>query len=50
MSLLELLRKSGSDGDADFLKEVLNVLVDSLMEAEVAARIGAERYERKRQI
>ena len=46
MSLLELLRKSGSDGDVDFLKEALNVLVHSLMEAEVAAQIGAERYER----
>jgi hypothetical protein len=32
MSLLELLRKSGSDGDVDFLKEALNVLVHSLME------------------
>jgi len=30
----------------DFLKEALNVLVHSLMEAEVAAQIGAERYER----
>jgi transposase-like protein len=46
MSLLELLRKSGSDGDVDFLREALNVLVHSLMEAEVAAQIGAERYER----
>jgi len=44
MSLLELLRKSGSDGDVDFLKEALNVLVHSLMEAEVAAQISAERY------
>jgi len=46
MSLLELLRKSGFDGDVDFLKEALNVLVHSLMEAEVTAQIGAERYER----
>jgi transposase-like protein len=30
----------------DFLREALNVLVHSLMEAEVAAQIGAERYER----
>jgi len=44
MSLLELLRKSGSDGDVDFLQEALNVLVHS----EVAAQIGAERYERSR--
>jgi transposase-like protein len=46
MSLLELLRKSGSDGDVDFLKEAMNVLVHSLLEAEVAAQIGAERYKR----
>lgn len=46
MSLLELLRKSGIDGDVDFLKEALNVLVHALMEVEVAAQIGAERYER----
>jgi hypothetical protein len=30
MSLLELLRKSGFDGDVDFLKEALNVLVHSV--------------------
>jgi len=46
MSLLELLRKSGIDGDVDLLKEALNVLVHALMEVEVAAQIGAERYER----
>src|SRR5690606_7431567 len=34
------------DGDVDFLREALQVLVQSLMEAEVSAQIGAERYER----
>lgn len=46
MTLLELLRKCGVDGDVDFLREALQVLVQSLMEAEVSAQIGAERYER----
>lgn len=49
MSLLEILRKSGSEGDVDFLKEALNVLVNSLMDAEVASQIGAERYERNQE-
>lgn len=46
MTLLELLRKSGMEGDIDFLKEAMNVLVHALMDAEVSAQIGAERYER----
>jgi len=46
IALLELLRKCGADGNVDFLKEALQVLVQSLMEAEVSAKIGAERYER----
>ena len=39
IDFLELLRKSGVDGDVDFLRE-------ALMDAEVTARIGAERGER----
>ena len=42
MDLLELLRKRGMDGDVDFLREALRVLVD----AEVSAQIGAEHGER----
>ena len=42
MDLLELLRKSGVDGDVDFLREALRVLMDAIMDAEVSARIGAE--------
>ena len=46
MDLLKLLRKSGVDGDVDFLREALRVLMDAIMDAEVSARIGAEHGER----
>ena len=46
MDLLELLRKRGVDGDVDFLREALRVLMDAIMDAEVSARIGAEHGER----
>ncbi len=46
MDLLELLRKRGIDGDVDFLREALRVLMDAIMDAEVSERIGAERGER----
>ena len=46
MDLLGLLRKRGMDGDVDFLREVLRVLVEGIMDAEVSARIGAEYGER----
>ena len=46
MDLLELLRKRGVDGDEDFLREALRVLMDAIMDAEVSARIGAEHGER----
>ena len=42
MDLLELLRKRGMDGDVDFLREALRVLVDGIMDAEVSAQIGAD--------
>ena len=42
MDLLELLRKGGMDGDVDFLREALRVLVEGIMDAEVSARTGAE--------
>ena len=42
MDLLELLRKGGMDGDVDFLREALRVLVEGIMDAEVSSRIGAE--------
>ena len=31
MDLLELLRKGGMDGDVDFLREALRVLVEGIM-------------------
>ena len=46
MDLLGLLRKRGSDGDVDFLREALRVLVEGIMDAEVSAKIGAEYGER----
>ena len=46
MDFLELLRKRGVDGDVDFLREALRVLMDAIMDAEVSARIGAEHGER----
>ena len=46
IDILELLRKRGVDGDVDFLREALLVLMDAIMDAEVSARIGAEHGER----
>ena len=46
MDLLELLRKRGIDGEVDFLREALRVLVDGIMDAEVSAQIGAQHGER----
>ena len=46
MDLLELLRKRGMDGDVDFLREALQVLVEGIMDAEVSAQVGAQRGER----
>ena len=45
VDLLELLRKR-MDGDVDFLREALRVLVDGIMDAEVSAQIGAQHGER----
>ncbi len=38
MDLLEVLRRGGADGDVDFLREALQVLVEGIMDAEVSAR------------
>jgi putative transposase len=45
MALTELLCKADA-GDAEFLKEGVRVLAQTLMELEVAQHVGAERYER----
>ena len=46
MALLDLLRKAAAEPDVDFLREALRVVTQELMEAEVEAHLGAERYER----
>ena len=46
MALAELLRKADLDGDVDFLREGVRLLVQQLMELEVSQHVGAERYER----
>ena len=44
--VLELLRQRGMDGDVDFRRAALRVLVDGIMDAGVSARIGADHGER----
>ena len=46
MDLLELVRNQAEDADLDFLREAMGVLVQAIMEAEVAVQIGAEHGER----
>ena len=45
MPLRELLRK-GEEPEGDPLREMVRWAVQELMEAEVSAHVGAERYER----
>ncbi len=46
MDLLELVCNQAEDADLDFLREAMGVLVQAIMEAEVAVQIGAEHGER----
>ncbi|MYC07245.1 MAG: hypothetical protein F4X57_08750 [Chloroflexi bacterium] len=46
MDILELLRKRGMDGDVDFLREALGVLVEGIMDTEVSMKTGAGYGER----
>lgn len=46
VSLLDLLRKAGMDGDVDFLRESVEVLAQAVIELEASERIGAEKHER----
>ena len=46
VNLLELLRKQAAGGDLDFLREAAAVLAEAVMEAEVAAQVGADYGER----
>ncbi|MDE2716829.1 MAG: transposase [Chloroflexota bacterium] len=41
MDVLELLHKRGMDGDVDFLREALAVLVEGIMDAEASVKAGA---------
>jgi putative transposase len=43
MALLETLRKAGTDGDVDFLRQGLEVLAGALMEAEVTGVTGVSK-------
>jgi len=45
MSLLELLRKSGAEGDVDFLREGVKILAEAIMELEVSQKTGADLHE-----
>ena len=40
MALLETMRKAGTDGDADFLRQSVQVLAEAVMEAEVTELTG----------
>jgi len=46
MALLELLRKTGMEGEGDFLRAGVRALAQALMELEVTEHVGAERHER----
>lgn len=46
MAVLADLCKSIEEGNGDFLREGLRLFLQEVMEAEVSAQIGAERYER----
>ena len=46
MGLLDAVRKGEEPTGADWLREVVHRLVQELMEVEVSAQVGAERYER----
>jgi transposase-like protein len=46
IDVLGLLRKRGVDGDVDFLREALAVLVQAIMGAEVTEQVGADYGER----
>src|SRR6266567_7950985 len=45
MTLLDVMRKGQEPGE-DFLREAVRWMVHELMDAEVSAQIGADRYER----
>ncbi len=46
MAVLETVRKAGTDGDVDFLREGVRVLAEAVMEAEVTELTGVPKGER----
>jgi transposase-like protein len=46
MGLVDLLRKAGSEGDVDFLREGVRALAEAVMEAEVSELTGVPKGER----
>lgn len=46
LALMEYMRKQGVDLDGDVLREMVRVVTQELMEAEVEEQVGAGRYER----
>lgn len=46
MALMEYLRKAGLELDADFVRKALEVVAQTVIEAEVAEQIGAGKHER----
>jgi putative transposase len=46
IALLEQLGKSAQSGDVDFLRQAVKTMAETLMELEVAAKLGAEPHER----
>jgi putative transposase len=46
IALLEQLGKSAASGDVDFLRSAVKTMAESLMELEVAAKLGADPHER----
>ena len=46
IALLEELGKSAHSGDVDFLRDAVKKMAESLMELEVAAKLGAQPHER----
>ena len=46
IDILELLRKRGMGGDADFLREAVGVLVEGIMDSEASVKAGAGYGER----
>jgi putative transposase len=46
MTLLDLVRKAGLDGDVDFLREGVRVLAEAVMDAEVTQQLQAAPHER----